>query len=297
MLSWEHFGERLAASKHLSEDQLLFDYNGVLYPSMLCCKETFQQIKTFEARKDDILLASYPKSGTIWSIQLMNDMIHTTYNKSKHDHIPHLELMSPDHIEDVINMPSPRFLATHLQADNTPKSFFKNKAKILVVFRNPKDTAVSCYHFYKNIPVLPTVESWDDFFQLYLKGEVFFGSYFDFAVGWNKHADDENVLIITYEEMKKDLAAVLRKISTHFGFALTDEQVNVVASTSKFKNMKEKSQETHSEFGQAFFRKGDIGDWRNYFSEAQNQAMDAKFEKLLSGTKVGEKINYNVYCK
>ncbi|KAM4693533.1 sulfotransferase 6B1-like [Discoglossus pictus] len=297
MLSWEKFGKRYDSSKHLPDDQLLFEYNGLFYPSTLCCKETFQQMKTFEARKDDILMTSYPKSGTIWTFQIMNDMMYTKYNKAKHDYIPNLELVSPDHFEDVINMPSPRFLATHLQADNIPKSFFKNKSKILVILRNPKDTAVSYYHFYKNIPMLPTIESWDDFFQLYLKGEVCFGSYFDYAVGWNKHADDENVLIITYEEMKKDLAVVVRKISTHFGFALTDEQVQVVANAGKFKNMKDKSHETHGEFGQALFRKGDIGDWRNYFSEAQNQAMDAKFENLLAGTKVGEKINYNVYCK
>lgn len=28
------------------------------------------------------------------------------------------------------------------------------------------------------------------------------GSYFDYVFEWNKHADDENVMTITYEELK-----------------------------------------------------------------------------------------------
>lgn len=50
---------------------------------------------------------------------------------------------------------------------------------MLVVFRNPKDTLVSYYHFYNNNPVLPKTESWDSFYTDFMKGEgdspLFFG--------------------------------------------------------------------------------------------------------------------------
>lgn len=42
---------------------------------------------------------------------------------------------------------------------------------MLVVFRNPKDTLVSFYHFYNNNPVLPSGQSWDSFFSNFMKGE------------------------------------------------------------------------------------------------------------------------------
>lgn len=42
---------------------------------------------------------------------------------------------------------------------------------MLVVFRNPKDTLVSYYHFYNNNPVLPKTESWDSFYTDFMKGE------------------------------------------------------------------------------------------------------------------------------
>lgn len=46
---------------------------------------------------------------------------------------------------------------------------------MLVVFRNPKDTLVSYYHFYNSNPVLPSGQSWDSFFSNFMKGEGAFG--------------------------------------------------------------------------------------------------------------------------
>ncbi|XP_060797888.1 sulfotransferase 6B1-like [Neoarius graeffei] len=74
---------------------------------------------------------------------------------------------------------------------------------MLVIFRNPKDTAVSYYHFMNNNPVLPKAESWDKFFSDFMSGEVGWGSYFDHAVAWDKQMDNPNVLIATYEELKE----------------------------------------------------------------------------------------------
>lgn len=42
--------------------------------------------------------------------------------------------------------------------------------KMLVIFRNPKDTLVSYFHFYNSNPVLPAVE-WDSFFRQFMKGD------------------------------------------------------------------------------------------------------------------------------
>lgn len=43
--------------------------------------------------------------------------------------------------------------------------------QMLVVFRNPKDTATSYYHFCNKNPLLPNASSWDDFFQKFMNGE------------------------------------------------------------------------------------------------------------------------------
>ena len=42
---------------------------------------------------------------------------------------------------------------------------------MLVIFRNPKDTVVSFYHFSNKNPVLPSAESWDSFYSDFMSGE------------------------------------------------------------------------------------------------------------------------------
>ncbi|XP_075452659.1 sulfotransferase 6B1-like isoform X1 [Ascaphus truei] len=287
-----------SAADGMSPDKLLFTYNGVLYPSILCSAETFEALGScFESRENDVMLVAYPKCGSNWTLQLLHDMVHTIHDKEPPPMIPVLEFGAPDKYEKLKQESSPRVLTTHLFYDDIPKTVFDKKVKLLVVFRNPKDTAVSLFHFYTNNPMLPTYSSWDTFFQDFMTGKVCWGSYFDHAVAWNKHIDDEGVMIITFEEMKKDLDAAIKKLSEFFGFSLTAEQVQLIANKGTFKSMKEKSMQTHGEFGQVLFRKGDVGDWKNNFTEAQNQEMDAKFEECLAGTKLGEIMNYNVHCK
>lgn len=108
--------------------------------------------------------------------------------------------------------------------------------------------------------------------------------------------DDENVMVITYEELKENQTLGLKKIADFFGFSLSEEEIQTVAEKSSFEAMKEKSFKTHGTFGKILFRKGIVGDWKDHFSEAQSKEMDRKFEECLAGTKLGEKMKYGVYC-
>ncbi|KAG8444172.1 hypothetical protein GDO86_009378 [Hymenochirus boettgeri] len=189
--------------KNTPEDQQQITHNGVLYPSGLCSSEIFEALSTFEAREDDIFMVAYPKCGTNWTVLMLQDMVYVVYNKNPSSLIPLIEFGGPGKYEKLKEESSPRILATHLHYDNIPKSFIDKKTKMLVVFRNPKDTALSYYHFYNNNPKLPTYTSWDTFFQDFMSGNVCWGSYFDQAIAWNKHIDDDHVMIITYEAMKE----------------------------------------------------------------------------------------------
>nr|XP_023970419.1 sulfotransferase 6B1-like [Chrysemys picta bellii] len=442
--------------------ELLSSYTGILYPGTLCSPETFQVLDSFEARSDDVILATYPKNGTNWLDQVLNDL-ETTAAKYTEEEIkerinitnelslfPRLEFGDPEKFKednlheqvrispnltpiqkieatDVINRDRDVFstkpgrttetyhhictitgakvtlrpyrisaakreeikaevkkmlelgvieesyshwsspiilvpksdgttrfcndfcqlneisqfnaypisridelvdrlvcwgsyfdylvewnkhmddenvmaityeeLKEHLPPQVLPKSIFKSKAKILLLVRNLKDTAVSYFHFYNNIPTLPSFGSWDEYFTAFMHGKLCWGSYFDYLVEWNKHMDDENVMAITYEELKENQTLGLKKIADFFGFSLSEEEIQTVAEKSSFKAMKEKSSKTHGAFGKIFFRKGIIGDWKDHFSEAQNKEMDRKFEECLAGTKLGEKMKYGLYCK
>nr|XP_006135300.1 sulfotransferase 6B1-like isoform X1 [Pelodiscus sinensis] len=284
--------------KGVSLKDLRFFYQGTPYPVHICSAETFKALENLEARRDDMVLVSYPKCGVNWLIYLLNDLIFTTsQTKQENTELPFIECGDPEKYQRMEQLPSPRILATHLLYDNLPKSIFKNKAKILVLFRNPKDTAASFFHFHNNTPNVPSYISWDEFFSEFMSGKVSWGSYFDHAVAWNKHIEDENVMLITYEDLKENLTSGLKQIAEFFGFSPTAEQIQSIADRGNFQAMREKSQEIYGPIGPVLFRKGVVGDWKNLFSDAQSKEMDAKFKECLGGTKLEAKMKYDVYCK
>ncbi|KAJ8013870.1 hypothetical protein DPEC_G00034290 [Dallia pectoralis] len=292
------FAAKVQRAKDMKEEDKAYRYNGVLYSALLCPEEHLKAVKILEGRADDVVLVAYPKCGFNWVASVLRKIIvAATGEKGSSKYHPLIEFSEPELHELINQAPAPRLLGTHLHPDNIPASFNTKKAKMLVVFRNPKDTVVSYYHFSNNNPLLPTAESWDRFFSDFMSGEVLWGSYFDHALGWEKRMDDPNVMIVTFEELKQDLTGGVRRVSEFFGFSLSEAQVLGITEESNFKAMKENSKETHGQMGNVFFRKGEVGDWKNHFSPAQSQEMDAAFEKHLAGTKLGAKLKYDLYCK
>ena len=73
------------------------------------------------------------------------------------------------------------------------------------MIRNPKDQAVSYYHFHETAKYLGGVKwDWDEFVQLYLRGDLVYGSWFQHVKGWFQLAEDhpDRVLVILYEELQ-----------------------------------------------------------------------------------------------
>lgn len=289
--------QKMEYAKTVKDEDKLYKFEGVLYSSIMSPPENLQALKNMEARPEDSLLVAYPKCGFNWMIIVIFKIMAATTGPKELPNVPQmLEFFSPDYQQVVKEKPSPRLLGTHLHPDKIPASFIEKKVKMLVVFRNPKDTVVSYYHFMNKNPVLPNTKSWDAFFTDFMKGEVAWGSYFDHALAWEKRIDDPNVMIVTFEQLKENLVERVQEISTFFGFPLTDEQVQTVARETTFSAMKESSEKTHGQHGGVFFRKGEVGDWKNHFSEAQSKQMDEEFQKRLAGTKLGVMLNYDVYC-
>ncbi|XP_015262340.1 PREDICTED: sulfotransferase 6B1-like [Gekko japonicus] len=307
-LAVEFLNKALVESAGIPPEDLIFSYRGVSYPAAVCNPDTFQALESFEARMDDIVLAGYPKTGTNWLDHILNNMECTAAKYTEEEMkklmdfekelevTPRLEFGDPDKFERMKKLPSRRIIITHLSPHSLPSSIFKNKAKILVLIRNPKDTLVSYYHFKNTVGFFPP-STWDDHFTSFMDGKVAWGSYFDYVAEWDKYIDEENIIAISYEELQENLNVGLKKIAQFLGFFLNEEEVQNIVDKSTFTAMKQKASETHGSFGNIFFRKGTVGDWKSMLSESQNKEMDRKFEECLSRTKLGAKIKYDLYCK
>ncbi|KAM9563835.1 sulfotransferase 6B1-like [Guaruba guarouba] len=299
--------ESMVAANTMDRDKLLFSYKGILYPATFCSPEVFRAMDFLEARSDDIILAGYPKSGTNWLCQILNDLVaifekkaqnkESSVNYEEIQEFPYLEMGDTGKYERMNKLPFRRVMVTHLVPENLPSSIFRNKAKILLLIRNPKDVATSFYHFSNGMSHLPSYETWDDFFVAFMTKKMPWGCYFEYLCKWNKYASDENVMTITYEELKENPVLGVKNIAAFFGVSLTEKELQSVVERSSFQSMKKNSLKTHGKHGDAFFRKGGVSDWKSLFSEDQNKKMDKAFEERIKGTKLGTKLKYEVYCK
>lgn len=51
----------MIAADRLEHKNLIFTYRGTVYPTTLCTPEIFKAMESSEARRDDVILASFPK--------------------------------------------------------------------------------------------------------------------------------------------------------------------------------------------------------------------------------------------
>ncbi|XP_035257278.1 sulfotransferase 6B1-like [Anguilla rostrata] len=273
--------------------ELIHSYKGVPFPTRVSIDQ-LSALDDFEAREDDVLLVSYPKSGTHWLVEILKNLYCCTAGQMTLT--PPLEFQDPSKLCELRNLPSPRVIPTHLPQNMVPRQVHSKNCKVIYVIRNPKDTAVSMFHYYKQNPHLPTVQKWGTFLDLFLNGEVVYGSWIDHLLSWERAETNGNTLFVYYESLKKDLPKYVQEISSFLGLRVSEEQAREIAKRSSFREMKErverekereKPEATHTVCAltsdrKLIFRKGAVGDWKNHFTTEQN----SKFEALL-----GDRIN------
>nr|XP_006824217.1 PREDICTED: sulfotransferase family cytosolic 1B member 1-like [Saccoglossus kowalevskii] len=163
-------------------------------------------------------------------------------------------------------------------------------ARIIYIARNPKDTAVSLYYMMKLMPVFGNyIKSWNHSYQLFFSGKVGFGDWFDHVLDWNKHNEEDNIIFVKYEDMKKDIRATIKKIALFLDIEVTDDVMQRIVEYSSIKKMRENKAvnlmkgnvDNHTV---SFIRKGIVGDWVNHFTVAQDAHFEKMYEKRMKGS-------------
>ncbi|XP_015421528.1 PREDICTED: sulfotransferase 1C4-like [Myotis davidii] len=269
--------------------------DGIVLEKNIC--NSWDKIWNFEAKPDDLLIASYPKAGTTWTQEIV-DLIQNNgdIEKSKrapiHLRQPFLEWVRTTNsgIDQANAMPSPRTLKTHLPVQLLPPSFWEKNCKIIYVARNVKDNMVSYYYFQKMNKGLPDPGSWDEYFETFLSGKVVWGSWFDHVKGWWKKKESHPILYLFYEEMMKDPKREIRKIMEFLEKNLKEEVLDKIVYNTSFDVMKRNPMTNYINDAKMnhrlspFMRKGVTGDWKNQFTEAQNKQLNENYEKNMADT-------------
>ncbi|XP_074003644.1 uncharacterized protein [Numenius arquata] len=273
-----------------------------LYKSFV---EGWPQVEAFQARPDDLLIATYPKSGTTWLSEIL-DMIYQDGDVEKcrrdaiFNRVPFLEMKAPKipsapcptGIELLEITPSPRLVKTHLPVQLLPTSFWDKNCKVIYMARNPKDVVISYYYFYQMAKMHPDPGTLAEFLETFMAGKVAYGSWYEHVRGWWEKKHENQLLYLFYEDMKKDPRQEVQKILRFLGKEMAEGTVERILHHTSFQEMKKNPAANYKTMPTAlmdhslspFLRKGISGDWKNHFTIAQNERFDQHYQKHMAGS-------------
>ncbi|KAI4785381.1 hypothetical protein KUCAC02_037798 [Chaenocephalus aceratus] len=209
----------------MTEEELYTVYKGVYVVSSVHTPESLKYFEEFAFRPDDIIIVTYPRSGTHWMKEIVPLIM------SGGDPEPR---------------PSPRLLTTHFQYNMMPPSFFEVKPKVIYVMRNPKDVFTSSFHHDEAASFLVDPGPQTQFLHKFLDGKVMFGSWFDHVKSWLNAADEEHIMHISYEQMIMDLKDSVCNMAQFLQKPLDHEAIEKIADRCLFKNMKKNNMSNYS---------------------------------------------------
>ncbi|XP_069108109.1 sulfotransferase 1A1-like [Argopecten irradians] len=271
---------------------LVYDNNYFMSFFVGNIKDHLADIEQMEVRDDDTFVLTYPKSGTHWAYTLSSMLRtgETTYHGSP-------TFLDFTNMETINNLPSPRVLASHLTFNFMPRQIKEGKGKVVSMLRNPKDVASSMYTFAKKLDH-PDYQaryqlSWEGLLELYLGGRVPSGTWFEYIQAWDRVKRDHkgnNIIHLIYEDMKQDLGSNVRDLAVFLGASCEQDFLDKVTENCTFKSMSTDSANlTPSEQWMnvtnnkilPIYRKGEVGDWKNYFTVAQNEHFDKVYKEKM----------------
>lgn len=255
-----------------------------------------------------IWLASYPKSGNTWFRIFLTQLLHEQDDQMDINGIKTDGIFSSravlDHLTGVetsdltmaeIDRLRPKVynhLAHQLQKNLFVKvhdayTFLEDgqpllgtvNAKAIYILRNPLDVAVSfSNHLGKGLE--ETVEKMGKSnFGLCQTKQTLSHQVRQKLLSWSEHveswkqATELDVHFMRYEDMKLDSLKTFAEAVRFIGLDYTEEQIQAAIDRSDFSKLKEQEQKNgfveKPHQSSAFFRKGEIGDWRNHLTEQQ----------------------------
>ncbi|KAJ4719803.1 Sulfotransferase [Melia azedarach] len=272
-----------------------FWYNATVIKGML----GFQS--KYEARSDDVILASSMKTGSTWLKAVTANIMLSGCDHDSDDDMPHARIFTLEsrlgtgniHPDDLLAMPSPRIFHTHLPFTSLPDSIKNSDCKIVYITRNPMDTLVSSWHFFNKVMQKPVPYPFEKAFDAFCNGIHFYGPYFDHVLQyWSESLKmPKKILFLKYEDLKRDPNGEVKKLASFLGrpFVNEDEVDKVVwkSSLERLKNLEVNKNGKLAHLAvtnSAYFRLGVVGDWKNYFTPEMKQRLDEITRIKLQGS-------------
>jgi aryl sulfotransferase len=256
---------------------------------------------SFKFRDDDIVIATYAKSGTTWMQQIISQLVFNGEEGVDNHKIspwPDFRLTPPDIFESLEALPHRRFIKTHLPVDAL---VFSPAAKYIYMARDGRDTGWSFFNHFANFtearrcavndapgrvgPPLPpcTVEVHEFYHNWFANNGAPYWPFWENIRSWWAIRHLPNVKLVHFNQLKSDLEGSIRGIAEFLGMAPNAKTLPEIVGHCTFEYMKSHAETMAPNGGVAwsggartFINKGTNGRWRETLSAAEIAAYDAK---------------------
>jgi len=271
----------------------------------------------YSPRKNDVIVTTYPKSGTTWMQRIVSLLIFQNLDPVNLDRLaPWLERRTGPPIRDVIKefdkQSHQREIKTHLPFDGLP---IYEEVRYIHVVRDGRDIALSYHnhcnaHRLNSMDILNKIGMEDEtiqkpypdiavdpaeFFHNWLRMPAIneqpdgspFLSYFQYEKSYAKAFGLENILFVRFADLLTDLVGEMRKIADFLEIHIEDRVLERLSHGAGFKQMQKDGEQlipltvnTFSDGAKGFFNKGESGLWRDVFKEEDLVLFEEKQKEI-----------------
>nr|QVK45629.1 sulfotransferase [Brachionus paranguensis] len=283
----EEFKEELVEGNEFK----LKKFENIFLPGLV---RNLSSIKSLELRPDDTFVVGYPKSGTTWVEEivwlLQNNL---DFQKSlREDHFERVYFidmgLSKGKIKLLKEMNTTRVFKSHLPIKYLPDNVEKI-SKIVYVVRNPKDMLVSYFHFSRALLMNNFSGSFDLFVKHFFNNKLWYGSWWEQI---KEYKTIPHVHFVQYEELLERPIETVQSLAGFLGKSYSIEALEKLTNFTSIDKMKTYSSfnfegvfrdEENVSLKFNFFRKGQIGNWVEYFNEEQSKRVDQVVNEHFQG--------------
>src|SRR6476659_8246788 len=193
----------------------------------------------FKYRPGDVIIASYPKSGTTWTQQIVGQLLSAGVEFPINRVSPWMDarINMRRRLAAVHAHKHRRVLKSHLPLDAL---VFSPHAKYIYVARDGRDVVWSLHHVHVNATeayfrmlndppgrIGPPMGRADpdirDYFRRWLREDGYpYWSYWDNVRSWWQARDVSNILLVHFNDLKRDLEGEMRRVATFLGCNIPD---------------------------------------------------------------------------
>lgn len=228
---------------------------------------------------EDTFIVSYPKSGNTWVRFLVGNVLYPDEQTT----FVNMENRIPDIYSnmdrELSRFPSPRILKSHEPFDHRYR-------KVIYIVRDPRDIAVSYYHFLIKYGHIDETWPMEKHVSSFAAGDLDgYGTWHENVGSWlGARRGNQKFLLLRYEDILYSPVEELRKVAHFLSTEVTEDSLHKAVELSSADQMRDLEKERPNKKGRKdklFVRSAASGNWKNVLPESSVRLIEERWGGLM----------------